>query len=102
MLVDPRAMPKALELHLEISRYPILAKQIRRRMREELFARHVIAPDLFEQEVREKAIRSQYLEGLEYPYEQEAPEVWLERVQQIRDDLTDFYFAYDLPHSLFV
>jgi hypothetical protein len=102
LLVDPRAMPKALELHLEISRYPILAKRIRQRMREELFARHVIAPDLFEQEVREKAIRSQYLEGLEYPYEQEAPEVWLKRVQQIRDDLTDFYFAYDLPHSLFV
>jgi hypothetical protein len=94
-------MPKVLELHLEISRYPILAKRIRERMREELFARHVIAPDLFEQEVREKAIRSQYLEGLEYPYEQEAPEIWLQRVQQIRDDLTDFYFAYNLPHDLF-
>ena len=101
MVVDPRAMPKVLELHLEISRYPILAKRIRQRMREELFSRHVIAPDLFEQEVREKAVRSQYLEGLEYPYEQESPEVWLERVQQIRDDLTDFYFAYNLPHSLF-
>ena len=102
MLVDPRAMPKVLELHLELSRYPILAKNIRERMREELFSRHVIAPDLFEQEVREKAIRSQYLEGLEYPYEQEAPEVWLQRVHQIRDDLTDFYFAYNLPHDLFV
>jgi hypothetical protein len=95
-------MPKVLELHLEISRYPILAKRIRERMREKLFARHVIAPDLFEQEVREKAVRSQYLEGLEYPYEQEAPEIWLQRVQQIRDDLTDFYFAYNLPHDLFV
>jgi hypothetical protein len=102
LLVDPRAMPKVLELHLEISRYPILAKSIRERMREELFARHVIAPELFEQEVREKAIRSQYLEGLEYPYEEEAPEIWLQRVQQIRDDLTDFYFAYNLPHDLFV
>ncbi len=101
MLFDPRAMPKVLELHLEISRYPILAKDIRERMREELFARHVIAPDLFEQEVREKAIRSQYLEGLEHPYEQEAPEVWLQRVRQIRDDLTDFYFAYNLPHNRF-
>jgi hypothetical protein len=102
LLVDPRAMPKVLELYLEISRYPILAKKIRERMREELFSRHVIAPDIFEQEVREKAVRSQFLEGLEYPYEQEAPEIWLERVQQIRDDLTDFYFAYNLPHALFV
>lgn len=102
MLVDPRAMPKVLELYLEISRYPILARKIRERMREELFSRHVIAPDTFEQEVREKAIRSQFLEGLEYPFEQEATEVWLERVRQVRDDLTDFYFAYNLPHSLFV
>ncbi len=101
MRVDPRAMPKVLELHLEITRYPILAKKIRERMREELFSRHVISPDTFEQEVREKAIRSQFVEGLEDPYEQEAPEVWQERVWQIRDDLTDFYFAYNLPHSLF-
>jgi len=27
--------------------------------------------------------------------------VWLERVQQIRDDLTDFISAYNLPHDLF-
>jgi hypothetical protein len=95
-------MPKVLELYLEISRYPILAKKIRERMRQELFTRHVVSPDTFEHEVREKAIRSQFLEGLEYPMEQEAPEVWLERVRQVRDDLTDFYFAYNLPHSLFV
>ena len=102
MVAGPRATPKVLELYLEISRYPILAKGIRERMRDELFSRHVIAPDTFEQEVREKAIRSQILEGLEDPYTQEAPEVWQERVQQIRDDLTDFYFAYNLPHALFV
>ncbi len=94
-------MPKVLELYLEITRYPILAKRIRERMREELFSRYVIAPDTFEQEVREKAIRSQLLEGLEDPYEQESPDVWQERVRQIRDDLTDFYFAYNLPHALF-
>ncbi len=101
MIIDPKAMPKVLELYLEISRYPILAKRIRERMRAELFARHIIAPDAFEQEVREKAIHSQLLEGLEYPYEPEAPETWQERVQQIQDHLTDFYFAHNLPHSLF-
>lgn len=102
LLVDPKLMPKVLELYLEISRYPILARKIRERMREELFSRHVIAPDIFEQEVREKAIHSQLLEGLKDPHEEEAAEVWLERVRQIRDSLTDFYFAYNLPHSLFV
>lgn len=95
-------MPKVLQLHLEISRYPILAKKIRGRMRDELFARRVIAPDIFEQEVREKAIRSQYLEGLEDPISQESSEVWQQRIEQIRDDLTDFYFAYNLPHDRFV
>jgi hypothetical protein len=95
-------MTKVLELHLEIIRYPILAKEIRERMREELFSRRIIAPDVFEQEVIEKAIHSQLREGLANPVIQETPEVWSERVQQIRDYLTDFYFAYNLPHSLFV
>jgi len=27
--------------------------------------------------------------------------VWQERLEQIRDSLTDFYFAYNLPHTLF-
>jgi len=96
------AMPKVMRLYLEISRYPILAKKIRERMRGELFVRHVITPETFEKEVREKAIRSQFLEGLENPYEQEPVEIWQERVQQVRDDLTDFYFAYNLPHGLLV
>jgi hypothetical protein len=94
--------PKVLELYLEITRYPILAKRIRERMREELLSHHVVQPETFEQEVVEKALQSQRLEGLEAPNDQESPEVWQERLQLIRDNLTDFYFAYNLPHTLFV
>jgi hypothetical protein len=94
--------PKVLELYLEISRYPILAKTIRARMREMLFAHHVIDAKVFEQEVMDKAIQSQVLEGIQQPYEQESPELWRERLQVIRDHLTDFYFAYHFPHSAFV
>lgn len=94
--------PKVLELYLEISRYPILAKTIRARMREALFAHHVIEPHVFEQEVVDKAIQSQLLEGIQHPQEQESHEVWQERLQVIRDHLTDFYFAYHFPHSEFV
>jgi len=94
--------PKVLELYLEITRYPILAKTIRARMREALFAHHVIEPHVFEREVVEKAIQSQLLEGIQYPQEQESQEVWQERLQVIRDHLTDFYFAYHFPHSAFV
>ncbi len=94
--------PKVLELHLEISRYPILGKRIRQCMRQEMFNRHVIDRELFEREVLEKAVESQHLEGVDSPAEQEPPEIWEERVQRIRDNLTDFYFAYNLPHTLFV
>ncbi len=101
--MDPvlEQIPQVLELYLQISQYPILAHSIRERMRKELFARGVISPDLFEEEVREKAITSQRREGIEDPFGQEAPWIWQERLSQIRDYLTDFYFAYNLPHALF-
>jgi hypothetical protein len=96
-----RYMPKVLELYLEISQYPILASRIRERMRQELFSRGVITPARFEAEVHEKAVMSQQREGLVEPYAQEPEETWNERLRQFRDTLTDFYFAYNLPHDLF-
>ncbi len=94
-------MPKVLKLYLEISQYPILSKTIRERMREELFSRGIISREAFEQEVYQKAIQSQKREGLSDPFVEESPRDWNERVNTIRDYLTDFYFAYNLPHSLF-
>ncbi len=96
-----RYMPKVLQLYLEISQYPILASRIRERMRQELFSRGVISQERFEAEVREKAILSQQREGLSDPLVQESAETWQERLRQIRETLTDFYFAYNLPHDLF-
>ena len=100
MRQDLERIPKALELYLQISQYPILGHRIRERMREELFARGVITQEQFEQEAKEKAILSQRREGLSDPFFQESAEVWQERLAQIRDHLTDFYFAYNLPHVL--
>ncbi len=94
-------IPKVLELYLQISQYPILGQRIRARMRQELFARGIITPERFEQEVKEKAVLSQRREGLADPFAQETAEVWQERLVQIRDHMTDFYFAYNLPHTLF-
>ena len=94
-------IPKVLELYMQISQYPILGHRIRERMREELFARGVITEGQFEQEVRQKAILSQEREGLSDPFGQESADVWAERLSLIRDHLTDFYFAYNLPHALF-
>ncbi len=98
---QPGQIPQVLELYLHLSQYPILAHRIRARMREELFARGVIDRDTFEAEVREKAVLSQRREGLQDPFAQESVRVWEERLEQIRDHLTDFYFAYNLPHTLF-
>ena len=94
-------MSPVLRIHLELSQYPVLARKIRERMRQELFNRGIITPEKLDAEVKEKAILSQKREGLTDPYAIEPPEVWEERVRLVRDHLTDFYFAYNLPHSLF-
>ena len=98
---DDPSLPKVLKLYLEISLYPVLSHTIRERMREELFARGIISQDDFEREVLQKAIISQRREGLTDPYYQEPPQDWDKRVRYIRAHLTDFYFAYNLPYSLF-
>ena len=98
---DSEALPKVLQIYLEISQYPILAPRIRDQMRRELYIRGIISPGDFEQEVKHKAMLSQDREGLKDPLIEESEEVWQRRVAHFRDNLTDFYFAHNLPHSLF-
>jgi hypothetical protein len=98
---DLQELPKVLAVYLKLSEYPILARQIREQMREELFSRGIITPEQFQAEVRAKAITSQQKEGLSDPFVQESPEEWAERIRITRDHLTDFYFALNLPHTLF-
>jgi hypothetical protein len=98
---DARSFPKVLQLYLEISQYPVLSHTIRSRMRDELFARGIISRDQFDREVEIKAVESQKREGITDPLFEETPEDWDKRVRHIRAHLTDFYFAYNLPHSLF-
>ena len=92
---------KILNLTLTLTNYPILAQKIRIQMRNELFIRGVIAPDVFEDETQRKAIISQQMEGLTNPPKQEPAELWDKRSDLVRDNLTDFYFAYNLPYHLF-
>jgi hypothetical protein len=98
---SPPHLPPILSIYLRLSQYPILAKQIRRRMREELYRHGVITRERLEAEVKEKAESSQRREGLTDPLAEERSEVWEQRLGQIRDQLTDFYFAYNLPLGLF-
>ncbi len=101
MPFNPPTYPKVLTLYLELSQYPILAPLIRQNMREELFAGRIISREAFEAEVREKAIQSQEREGLKNTSGEEAPDIWRQRTAIVRDQLTDFYFAYNFPHERF-
>jgi hypothetical protein len=92
---------KILDLTLTLSNYPILAKKIRAQMRQELFVKGIITPTMLEEEVERKAIDTQRHEGLTNPLIQETEEVWQKRLGRVRDNLTDFYFAYNLPFSRF-
>ncbi len=101
MTLPPPSSDRTLAIYLALAQYPILAPQMRVRMRRELFRRGVITPQAFENEVRDKAIHSQALEGLHDPFAEEPAEVWETRLMRVRDHLTDFYFAYNLPFELF-
>ena len=90
-----------LRIYLALAQYPILSSFIRYKMRQELFQRGIITNQAFETEVRQKAIQSQKLEGLNEPLIEEPYELWEERLTHVRDHLTDFYFAYNLPFELF-
>lgn len=101
MTLPPASSDRTLHIYLSLAQYPILSTQIRARMRRELFQRGVITPQAFEAEVREKAIRSQAMEGLHDPFSEEPADLWELRLMRVRDHLTDFYFAYNLPYDLF-
>ena len=90
-----------LNIYLTLSQFPILGHRIRSRMRHEMFKRGIITQDDFEAEVRQKAIESQVREGLQNPFGEESSDVWEKRLSRIRNSLTDFYFAYNLPYADF-
>jgi hypothetical protein len=97
MTHTPPESSKILEIYLLIAQYPMLASNIRRRMRDELFRRGIITPQRFDAEVKEKAIQSQQREGLYNGLLEESAQQWDLRWSRVRRTLTDFYFAYNLP-----
>ena len=101
MTIPTPSPDRVLNIYLALNQYPILSPRVRARMRQELFARGITSLEAFEIEVREKAIHSQEREGLHDPYSEEAFDIWEARLSRIRDSLTDFYFAYNLPYEEF-
>ncbi len=101
MTLPSVSVEKTLRIYLALAQYPILSTQIRARMRRAIFEHGVITQQDFEAEVREQAIHSQQREALHDPYVEEPADVWELRLSRLRDHLTDFYFAYNLPYELF-
>jgi hypothetical protein len=90
-----------LNIYLTLNQYPILGSRIRSRMRRELFSRGIISQEEFEAEAQQKAMESQSREGLQDPFAEEPSDLWELRLSRVRDSLTDFYFAYNLPYQDF-
>ncbi len=98
---DGSYIPKVHRIHMMLGAYPILGDVMRERMREELFRRGIISKERFEIEVHERAQASQRREGVLNPYQDEPVDVWERRLRMIRDNLTEFYWAYNLSPQLF-
>ena len=95
-----RSPTPVIDIYIKLAQYPILADQIRLRMREELFRRGVVSQAEFEQEIKDKAIESQRREGLHDPFGQEEAHVWQRRKERLREYQTDAYFANNLGSAL--
>ncbi len=92
---------RVLSIYLTLTEYPVLSARIRHIMRKQLFQRGILSREAFEAEARQKAIQSQFREGLHDPYGEEAAETWGERLRIVSDHMTDFYFAHNLPYEDF-
>jgi len=101
MTLPAPSSDRVLNIYLALTQYPVLSSRIRSRMRRELFQRGIISKEEFESEARQKAVESQRREGLHDPFSQEPPDIWETRLASVRDSLTDFHFAYNLPYADF-
>ncbi len=101
MTLPSPSSDRVLNIYLALTQYPVLSVKIRARMRAELFQRGIISAEVFEEEVRSRSIQSQIREGLHDPFSEESYAIWEMRQERIRDSLTDFYFAYNLPYEEF-
>lgn len=96
----PNSTERLLSLTLALGQYPILAPRIRARMRAELFTRGIIDQKDFEAQVRQEALQTQKLEGIQDPFSEEPSEMWEKRKSILREQMTDLVFNRHLPFDL--
>jgi hypothetical protein len=97
---EPRSVTPVIDTYIRLAQFPILSDKIRKRMRQELFRRGIVAKEQFYQEIRQMAMESQRREGLLDPYGQEETLTWQKRKDRIRDFHTDELFSNNLGFAL--
>lgn len=88
-------------IYLTLAQYPMLRRRIRIKMRQELFQRGIVSAEALEEMVRQQAIDSQLREGLLDAASEEAQDDWKQRLDVMREHLTDLNFANNLPYEVF-
>ncbi len=88
-------------IYLALAQYPLLRRRMRNKMRQELFERGIISAEAFEELVRRQAVDSQSREGVLDLVAEEPEDDWKQRIDQVREHLTDLHFANNLPFNVF-
>lgn len=101
MSLSSAAPARLLNIYRSLSSYPILCDHIREQMRQELFDRHIITQDDFEEEITRQAVASQQREGLTNPLIEEGASAWELRLERIRAHYTDLLFSQLIPLEVF-
>ena len=101
MTLPSSSFDPTYRIYLTLAQYPMLRRRIRSKMRQELFQRGIISAEALEEMVRQQAADSQYREGLLDPPSEEAQDDWKQRLDGVREHLTDLNFANNLPYEVF-
>lgn len=88
-------------IYLTLAQFPLLRRRIRNKMRLELFKRGILSAEALEAQVREQSADSQLREGVADALSEEAEDDWKQRVDVVREHLTDLNFANNLPFEVF-
>src|SRR3990170_8898170 len=101
MTLPSSSFDPTYRIYLTLAQYPMLRRRIRIKMRQELFQRGIISAEALDEMVRQQALDSQVREGLLDADSEEALDDWKQRLEAMRDHLTDLSFANNLPYEVF-
>lgn len=99
MTMTGSSSERIISIYLTLAQYPLLQPRIRELMRQRLAKAGVIDLPKLHHEANQRALKTQEFEGISDPINQESAEVWEYRRGFILDQLTDQYFAYNLPYE---